>query len=179
MRGNRGLRAKLSRIPIDATKNIVQFNIQVPTVTVGGIALAVSVPPASIDESVIADSANCEQGCMIRGMSIQGRIYSESGVADSNSTVWLIRKNEGNILPVPTLGQINSIGTVAWKNKIFHTEQAIVGSQVSGWPMGFVSIKIPKRFHVMKQNDRWELYIANNTANNLRFCGIALYKWYR
>lgn len=143
------------------------------------IVIAQSVVPSSIDETNVATIANVEQGSMIRGISLQGRIYNESGVADSNSTLWFIRKNEGGNLPTPTLGQANVMGAQTWKNKVFHIEQAITGSQVSGWPMGLISIKFPKRFHVMKQGDVWELFVGNNTGNSIRFCGIALYKWYR
>lgn len=179
MRSTRGLRAKLSRLPIDATKNVVQFNTAVATLSVQGLFLAQSVAPSAIDETNAGEVQNVEQGSMIKGISLAGRIYNESGVADSNSVVWCLRKNEGGNLPNLTLPNMNSLGTYSAKNKIFHTEQAIVGSQVSGWPMGFVSIKIPKRFHVMKQGDRWELWVANNTGNQVRFCGMAIYKWYR
>lgn len=166
-------------IPIDATKNMVQANTQVPTVGIMGWYIAEGVNPSLIDESDIAKTRYVEDGAMVRGFSIQGRVYNESGTQDSNSTVILLRKNEGGVLPDPTLAMLNSIGAQTWKNKIFHFEQAITGSQVSGWPMGLPSIRIPKRFHKMNLGDRWELWVGNNTANNVRFCGTAIYKWYR
>lgn len=166
-------------VPIDSTKNVVQFNVQIATVAVGVILVAKGVNPSAIDETDVTKTANVEDGSMVRGFSISLRIYNESGVADSNSTVAILRKNEGGALGNPTLAMLNTLGTQDWKNRIFHIEQAITGSQVSGWPMGFPSIKIPKRFHVMRHNDAWELWIGNNTGNNLRICGTITYKWYK
>lgn len=143
------------------------------------IPLALGVNPADIDETNAAKTHYVEDGAMVRGFAIGLRIYNESGVADSNSTVVFIRKNEAAIWPTPTLGQCNAVGVMNWKNKVFHMDQAITGSQVSGWPMGFPSIKIPKRFHRMSKADTWELIVANNTGNNLRVCGSVVYKWYR
>lgn len=166
-------------VPIDSTKNIVQFNTAVPTATVVSVTLALGVNPTTIDETDASKTFMVEDGAMIRGFAISLRLFNESGVADSASSLMLIRKNEGNTLGLPTLAQMNSLGTADWKNKIFHTEQAITGSQVSGWPMGFPSIKIPKRYHKMSHNDSWQLLVANNTGNQLRMCGSVIYKWYK
>lgn len=166
-------------IPIDSTKNIYQFNTQIATNTLVVLAIAQGVNPSQIDETNPALSFYVEDGAMVKGFSIGMRIFNESGVADSASTGILLRKNEGSALGAPTIGQLNGLYAVPWKNKIFHCDQAITGSQVSGWPMGFPSIKIPRRFHTMKFNDKWELIIWNNTGNNLRACGMINYKWYK
>lgn len=143
------------------------------------IPLALGVNPTDIDENNAAKVHYVEDGAMIRGFSLGLRCYNETGVVDSNSTVILLRKNEAAIWAPPGLAQMNGLGAVNWKNRVFHIEQAITGSQVSGWPMAFPSIKIPKRFHKMSKADTWELIVANNTGNNLRICGVCTYKWYR
>lgn len=170
---------KMRLIPIDATKNIVQFNTQIATLSVAVVPIAIAVGPTNIDETDAAKVQNVEQNSSIRGFDIRLRLYNESGVTDSNSSVILIRKNERNSLAAPALAGMNALGADTWKNKIFHAEQAITGSQVSGLPMGFPNLKIPKRFHKMSMDDRWEIIVANNTGNNLRLCGMAIYKWYR
>lgn len=143
------------------------------------LQLALAVKPGTIDETNLASTNLVEAGAEIKGFGISLRLYDESGVPDAGSSLMLLRKNEGGNLPAPVLGQLNVLGAQTWKNKVFHVEQAITGSQVSGWPMGFPSIKIPRRFHRMQQGDVWELMIANNTANQLRICGTCIYKWYR
>lgn len=173
-------------VPIDSTKNYVQFNTQIATATVGVVTLAGAASSKDIDETDIAKTYYVEEGSSIRGINLGLRVFNESGVADSNSTVIALRKTENSIntnpaVPpgAPSLAQMNTLGTAPFKARLFHVEQAITGSQVSGWPMGFPGFKIPKRFHVMHLGDWWQLYIANNTGNNLRICGVAMYKYYK
>lgn len=182
----RGQSRKLRLVPVDSTKNIVQFNTAVPTLTVVEIPIAAAAQPGQVDELDVSKTWFVEEGAMIRGFVISLRLFNESGVADSNSSIMYLRKVEGSgagappaVPGAPTLAQVNSLGTYNLKNRLFHVEQAITGSQVSGLPMGFPSVKIPKRFHAMKRGDYWMLGVANNTGNQLRICGIALYKWYR
>lgn len=174
----RGASRKMRLTPIDSTKNMVQFNTAVPAATAVVVALAKGVNPTLIDEGDAAKTYYVEENSMVRGFSISLRTFNESGVADSNSTMMYVRKNDG-YLPVPTVAQSNSLGTAPWKNYVFHVEQAITGSQVSGFPMGFPSIKIPKRFHRLQKDAVWELVCVNNTANQIRMCGICIYKWYK
>lgn len=176
---------KMRLVPIDSQKNIVQFNTAVPTGTVVEFAVAAAVNPGLLDDTDPAKTYYVEENAMIRGFSIAMRCYNETGVTDSNSTVMWLRKQEASaIIPPalpgpPTLATVNSMGTWANKNRVFHMEQAITGSQVSGLPMAFPSVKIPKRFHAMKRGDFWLFGIGNNTGNQLRACGTFLYKWYR
>lgn len=180
-RGNR----KLRLVPIDSTKNIVQFNTPVPTLSVVGIALAASAQPGQVDELDATKTFYVEEGAMLRGFAISLRLFNETGTVDSNSSLMVLQKFEASnfVLPAtpaaPSLAELNSCGTSRSKNRFFHIEQAITGSQVSGLPMGFPSVVIPKRFHAMKRGDYWMLWVANNTGNQLRCCGSVIYKWYR
>lgn len=178
-RGNRRAYRKLSKLAIDSVKNYVQVNQAVAAASIQLVQLAVAVKPGTIDETNPANIADVEAGSRITGFNISGRIFSESGVADSGSVVWFIRKNEGGTLAPATAAQGNSLGTTPWKARIFHAEQAIVGSQVSGLPMGVTGLRIPKRFQAMRNLDVWELYVVNNTANQIRACYLVEYKWYR
>lgn len=178
-RGYRGVKRKLSKLAIDSVKNYVQVNQAIAAASIQQITLAAAVKPGTIDETDPAKINEVEAGCRITGINISGRIYTESGVADSGSVVWYIRKNEGATLGVPTVAQSNSLGTAPWKARIFHAEQAIVGSQVSGLPMGVTGFRIPKRFQAMRNLDQWELFVVNNTANQIRACYLVNYKWYR
>lgn len=175
----KGMGKKMRLVPIDSTKNIVQFNTAVPTLTAQVVVLAFGVNPGQIDETDPTKTYYVEEGSMIRGFSISLRIFNESGVADSNSTVVMLTREDAGTAFAVTLAKMNSIGTQPFKNRVFHFEQAITGSQVSGWPMGFPSVKIPKRFHTIKNGDTWKLWVGNNTGNQLRMCGTVLYKWYK
>lgn len=166
-------------VPIDSTKNIVQFNTQVATATVTNVTIAKGVNPTDIDETNAAKTYYVEDGSMIKSFQISLRAYNESGVADSGSTVMMLIREDAGTAYVVNLAQMNSLGTAPFKKRIFHVEQAITGSQVSGWPMGFPSIKIPKKFRSLSHDDVWRLYIANNTGNNLRLCGTIIYKWFK
>lgn len=174
---------KLALRPIDSTKNVVQWNTQIATLSVAAVQLALGVNPGQIDETDVTKITYVEEGSKIFALDFSGmRIFNESGSVDSNSTVMMLRKftpGTQNTPPTVTLAQMNQLGTVPWKNYLFHIEQAITGSQVSGLPMGFPRIKIPRRYHTMKNNEQWVLYIANNTANNLRACGCVVYKWFK
>lgn len=144
-----------------------------------------SVNPTLLDDTDVTKTTYVEENSMIRGFYISMRLFKESGTQDSGSSVMYLRKAEAtsSIPPAtpaaPSIGQVNSLGTINFRNRIFHIEQAIVGSQVSGLPMGFPSVKIPRRFHAMKRGDYWLFGIGNNTTDNIRACGIFLYKWYR
>lgn len=150
-----------------------------PTNTVAVIPFAVGVKPSLIDETDVTKVANVEDGASIRGFSCVSRIFNETGVADSGQIVFILRKNENGQLPVPTLAQMASLGTNPWKNRIFHAEQAILGSQVSGFPMAVPGFKVPKKFHRMANADQWELIICNFNGQQIRCCGIFMYKWYK
>lgn len=177
--------SKLRLVPIDSTKNIVQYNAVVAPATVVEVVIAATAQPKDVDEVDTTKTFYVEEGAMIRGFANTIRVYNESGVQDSNSTIIYCVKYENTnvVLPAvpapPAIANINSLGTWSKKNRVFHVEQAITGSQVSGLPMGFPNIKIPKRFHAMKRGDYWMIGVANNTAQNLRFCGLTMYKWYR
>lgn len=141
--------------------------------------IAQGVQPLTIDETAAGSIAFCEDGCAIKGFDLMFRLYNNNAVGSGvDKAVMLIRKNEMNSLVVPTIGQMNALGTVAWKNRIFHVAQAAPGN-ASGLPMGIGGMKIPKRFHKMVLGDKWELVVANNSAGVMDFCGIAVYKWYR
>lgn len=170
---------KLGKIPIDATKNIWQVNDNVASGTVNVEIFAKAVPPASIDETVAANIANVEQGAMLKGFLIDVRIYNKTGDAAQAKVVACIRKNEGGRLPVPpTLAEMNALGAVNWKNKIFWCGQ-LAPDGSGGFPMFVPALRVPKRFHVMKALDQWEICIANNSAGTINLCGFAVYKWYR
>lgn len=170
---------KLRLVPIDATKNIWQVNDGVASGGVNVEIFAKAVPPSSIDETDATKIANVEQGCMIRGFLIDVRVYNKNTDNVQAKVVACIRKNEGGRLTVPpTLAEMNALGAVSWKNKIFWCGQ-LAPDGSGGFPMFVPALRVPKRFHVMKALDQWEICIANNSAGTVNLCGFAVYKWYR
>lgn len=167
-------------VPIDSTKNYVQIlNQTVATLSVAVIPLATAVSPSNIDETDVSKVGNVEEGCMIKRLDIDCRLFGASGVSIGESAGFLIRKNEGlAALGQPSLAQCNALGAQSWKARIFHAQMATPGN-VSGLPMVTPPIKVPKRFHVMHANDKWELVVWNNSAFSVGICGFITYKWYR
>lgn len=174
---NRGLSRKMRLVPIDSTKNIVQFGpTGVASLAVTVFQLAVGVDPGSILE--LTNQANVEQNGMMRGIVLGLRCYASDTDTGGIKVVVFLRKNEAANLGAPTLAACNSIGLQSWKNKVFAL-QSMAPAVNQGLPLGLQSIKIPKRFHRTAKNDVWELIVANNGSLSTQVCGFALYKWYR
>lgn len=170
---------KLRMVPIDSTKNYLQFSTGVAATTVVNIPLAVAVPPGSIDETDAAKVGNVEEGCEIKSIDCNFRLYGGATQGVGDQYVVIIRKNEGlAALGNPTVGQMSSLGSQTWKSRIFFADQATPGT-LGGFPMATPPIIIPKRFRVMHANDKWELIISNGSAIAGGVCGMARYKWYK
>lgn len=185
----RRISRKMRLVPIDSTKNIVQFVQNVPSNTVGVIVLAQGTQPANIDETNAANAIYVEDGAMLKSITIMYRLLSNFQGAPGapgnfvpDSAVIVVRKNERAAnLGAPTVGQMNQLFAQSWKNRIFHCEQAMPG-QINGIPMVGIRVIIPRRFRTMAQGDKWELVISNvpnGYTGSMTCCGIAIYKWYK
>lgn len=175
---------KLALIPIDSIKNVFQS-----VGTVAGSAVQV-LAVATGDDPVNCTLANqggnapkVEDGAAIRSIELQLTLYLSAAPAAVRHFYVFMRKNEKGLLPVPTLANMGAIGQVAWKDRIFHGEQAQAGVfTVGGVPMVFhIRLRIPKRFHRIEKSDIWEVFFAHDgvAGETLDYCAIATYKWYR
>lgn len=176
MRRN-SMRRKLNLVAVDATKNMVSLDTTIATLTVVVVQLAIGVNPGVIDSASTLNYV--EEAAMIKGFNISYRVLNRSGnLPGQEKVVIFLRKNEGNVLPAPTLAQCNAIGGQAWKNRVFSFQQAKPGAP-GDVGMFQAGIRIPKRFHRTSKGDVWELIIANNGSGSVDGCGTAIYKWYR
>lgn len=179
MRNRFSMGRKLSRIPIDSVKNIVQIDVTLATLTVAVVPLAFGAKPADIDPTVLGNVANVEAGAMVKGFDLSFRVYNRNAnLPGQEKVVIFLRRNPANVLPAPTVAACNSLGVQTWKRNVFHVQQAKPPGP-DGIPMGFVGIKIPRKFHKMELNDSWELIISNNSGGSIDICGACIYKWYR
>lgn len=161
--------------PIDATKNMVYLDVTVPTLTVTVLVLSNAVKRTLIDDTVPTRVA---EDCTIKGFNIQFRLVNRTNnLPGQEKVVIFIRRNQGGLLPAPTLAACNSLGLQPWRNMVFATTVAKPGGPDS-LPMVMGGIRIPRRFHKQQVDDQWELIIANSGGGSIDGCGIAIYKWY-
>lgn len=179
MRRRSRLGRALAVRPIDSVKNMVSLDTTIATLSVVVVVLAKGIDPTFVSEIGAGLGFRVESGAKIRGFNIAYSLYNRSGGLPGQEKVGImIRKNEGLVLPAPTLAQCNDPSSQPWKNKIFHYIQA-KPSDPTGIGMHFGGIRIPKRFEATRISDQWELIIWNNGSGSVDGCGTCIYKWYR
>ncbi len=157
---------------IHSVKHYVQMTRStVPTVTRNNedIILAVEGTVANgVDEVV--------EGAIVKA------VYIELWVLDAGnagSAVVVLVKNNGSA-GGPTFAQMNALGTYTEKKNVLFTHQGLTPNDgidaprlvMRGW------YKIPKSKQRFGLGDRLNLVIANNSAQDLFYCGFATYKEY-
>lgn len=131
-----------------------------------------------------ASNPKVEDGSAIRSLEVQLTLYLNTAPALPRHFIILIRKNEKALLPALAAANSFVIGTLSWKDRIFHMEQAQPGTfAIGGIPMVFhIRVRVPKRFHRMEKTDQWELIVASPDAvagDTYDMCSLVTYKWYR
>ncbi len=109
-------------------------------------------------------------------------VYFELWVLDAGtngSNVVTIGKNVGSVNG-PTFGEMIALGTYTEKKNIFFVHQGLTPNDGGDAPQNIIRgwIKIPKSKQRFGLGDSLHLSIANQSAQDLFYCGFATYKEY-
>ncbi len=157
---------------VHSTKHYVQFSRgTVATVARVNLDIAIAV------ETTSANAVD-EVG---EGTSLKA-VYIELWLLDSGndgSDVTIVAKLENGALG-PSFGQMNGLGTWVNKKNVLFTHQGLTPNDGIAQPFNILRswIKIPRSKQRFGLGDRLVLTIANNSAQDLFFCGFATYKEY-
>ncbi len=157
---------------VHSVKHYVQFSRStVATVAAvnENIAKAVEGTTANLVDEVV-------EGTIVKACYVELWVI-DSGNAGSGVVV-LSKEQSNNVGPI--FGQANSLGTYANKKNILFTSQGLFPNDgianprvvMRGW------YKIPKSKQRFGLGDSLVLTIANNSAQDLFYCGFATYKEY-
>ncbi len=160
------------KAPIHSIKHYVQISRStVATVARNIEPLVLAVSPSgvnAVDEVV--------EGALVKA------IFVELWVIDAGaggSHIVTIGKNVGTSV-APTFTNMNALGTYGEKKNILFTHQGLTPNDGIARPMVVIQgwIKIPKSKQRMGFDDSVNLTIANNSAQDMFYCGFATYKEY-
>ncbi len=160
------------RAPIHSQKHYVQMTLsQAGTVAVVNeqLILAVESTQANAVDEVV-------EGSLIKA------VYVELWVQDTgnlgSAVVCLIKTPLGNL--GPTFGQMNALGQYTNKKNILFTHQGLTPNDGVQGPRLVMRqwFKIPKSKQRFGLGDNLILAIANNSLQDLNYCGFATYKEY-
>ncbi len=158
---------------INSTKNIVdQISNNAGGVnSVENIAIAQNTPDNTLSDEV---SIGCKIFRIYFELSINGTVAS--GV--NNAVRFYIIKNPGNNLTNPNPG---TTGASNEKKFIIYESMFNLGSSASGQNTANIKrwIKIPRVYHRMGTDDRWQFLLRNEAGTSSNFCTKFIYKWYR
>ncbi len=160
------------RAPIHSEKHYVQMSRS----TVGTVA-AVS---EDIIRSVESTTANLvdevSEGSLVKAVFVELWLLN---AGNDGSHVVTLSKQEGNASG-PTFAQMNALGTYPLKKNIFFTHQGLDPNDGITGPVRvmFDWYKIPKGKQRFGLGDQFHLTIANNSLQDLFYCGFFTYKEY-
>ncbi len=157
---------------VHSTKHYVQFSRgQVTTSSVGVLDIALAV------ESTVANLVDeVQEGSTIKA------IYIELWLIDNGndgSQVTALVKLPANVATV-TYANMNALGTYTNKRNVWYVTQGLTPNDGVAQPVAVMRqfFKVPKSKQRMALGDSIRLVIANNSLQDLNFCGFATYKEY-
>ncbi len=158
---------------INSTKNVVD-NIDVSTGganIVTNIAEAQDTPLATVDDNVSI-------GCKIFRVFMELSINGTAGTGVNNAIRFYIIKNPGNNLTLPNPG---TTGTSNEKKFVVFEGMFNLGATADGASTQNMKrwIKLPKVYHRMGTDDRWQFVVRTEGAATANYCTKFIYKWYR
>ncbi len=159
---------------VNSTKNVVSAFTAISTGAQTDLLVA-----RAVDSAALATTTDVERGCIIKAIWLELWIYaSAEAVAGVTHGIdaYLI-KNPGDNLtpPIPsTTGSSNEKKFIIkqWKGLTGARTQGSLPYSWRGW------VKIPKRYHRMGADDRWE-FVSIATGANAIQCTNFIYKWYK
>ncbi len=158
------------RPPIHSRKHYVQITRS----TVATVArnnediIVVNATPTGVDEVV--------DGAIVKAVYVELWLLN---AGNAGSDVVILGKNLGASAG-PTFTQMNALGTYDEKKNVLFTHQGLSNNDGIDPPMNVMRAwyKIPKSKQRFGLGDRLRLSIANNSAQDLFYCGFATYKEY-
>ncbi len=155
---------------IHSQKHYVQISrSEVTTVATVGIDLVLAkASPTQVDE--------VKEGAIVKAIYIE--LWSTDAGNDGSEVVVLAKTKVTSANP--TFAEMNALGTFPEKKDILFVHQGLTSNDGVGNPMVVMRgwYKIPKSKQRFGLGDELVLNIANNSLNDLEFCGFATYKEY-
>ncbi len=161
------------RAPIHSIKHYIQTTLT--TVAAGATGTVVYIPAVN---STAANSANeVTEGAIVKAVFVE--VWLIGATLDQFFTAVLTKNPAGVGIPV----NADLVDLFAWQNKknILWSSQGLANNDgVSGViPIIRTWVKIPKGKQRMGLGDSFSLAIASRGDDDLKFCGIGVYKEYR
>ncbi len=156
---------------IHSEKHYVQISRStVTTVTRNfeDLILVKSVPSTAVDEVT--------EGAIVKAVFIELWVINQG---NDGSHVVVISKIPQNVTG-PTFVEMNALGQYPNKKNILFTQQGLDPNDGLTQPMNIIRgwVKIPKSKQRFGLGDSLRITIANNSAQDLFYCGFATYKEY-
>ncbi len=157
---------------VHSTKHYVQISRS----TVATVARNVEDIVLAVESTVANAVDEVQEGATVKA------VYFELWLLDTGndgSNVVIVQKNTSGTNGC-SFGQMNALGTYIEKKNIFFTHQGLSSNDGVGNPIVVLQgwIKIPKSKQRFGLGDSLHLTIANNSLNDLAYCGFATYKEY-
>ncbi len=166
-------RRRMSLRPINSTKNIVQ---DVAIIAAAGQRSQPIIQ--SVDSATLADTDAVERGSKVNTIYIECWLYGNAVAGVNSPITWGLYRNPGGNIPP---GTPSGAGTFDNKRNYFAMGKGLVGASGNGQPGYLIRgwFSIPQRYRKINNADTITLEMENNTANDLNFCFMAIYKWYK
>ncbi len=150
--------------------------VQMSRSTVATVARNVE-PLVKAVESTTANAVDeVVEGALVKAVYIE--LWLLNAGNDGSDIVTLTKNN--NNLTGPSFTNMNALGIYPEKKNILFTHQGLSSNDGGDRPLNIMAswYKIPKSKQRFGLGDRLNLNIANNSLNDLFYCGFATYKEY-
>ncbi len=159
--------------PINSTKNIVQ-----DVAIIAAAAQRSQNIIQSVDSATLADTDAVTRGSRVNTVYIECWLYGNAVAGVNSPVTWGIYRNPGGNIPP---GSPSGAGTFDNKRNYIAMGKGLIGASGNGQPGYLIRgwFSIPRRYRMQQNADRLSLEVENNTANDINFCFLSIYKWYR
>ncbi len=172
-RGSFRRRNNMVRPVVNSIKNDISFltGLTAGANTVVNLAIAEDAPTT-------ADADSVRNGSLVKAIWLEFWVSNAATHTIGVSTAFeaYIMKNPGNNLTGPVPG---TVGTSNEKKFVIKGWKGLTGDRLAGFPAyswkGW--IKIPKRYHRMGTDDKWQLNVLATGVDQI-LCLHIVYKWY-
>ncbi len=153
-------------------------NIQQDVTIIAAAGQENSVIAVAVEAPTLISTNSVGVGSKINTVYIEAWLYGNATAGINSPFTWMLFKNPGNNLTVPDPALAGSDDN---KKFAFAMGRGLIGNAADGQP-GYVIrgwFPIPKRYRRFGYNDRLILAVKNDTANDINFCKLFIYKWYQ
>ncbi len=158
--------------PIHSIKNIVQ---DVAIIAAAGVRSQLIIN--TVETPALADTDGVKAGARINTIYIECWLYGNAVAGVNSPVTWFIGKSPGGNLTLPDPAVQGTDDNKKW---IFASGKGLLGGTATGQPGYLIRgwFSIPKKMRRFGFNDQLFLRVKNDTANDINFCFMAIYKWY-